>query len=98
MNEQDHDQGHRGGIRPVNAFSNAVDPRKLYPVHFDHLLAELVNTGHAPERWRVLDATETKLRDHHLAVDFTLVSRVGDQVWRRRVVLNAGRLVRIEAC
>jgi hypothetical protein len=23
-------------IQPVNAFSNAVDPRKLYPAHFDH--------------------------------------------------------------
>ena len=31
-------------IQPVNAFSNAVDPRKLYP-HFDHLMRNLYHSG-----------------------------------------------------
>lgn len=60
-------------IQPVNAFSNAVDPRKLYPAHFDHLMRNLYHSGQQPERWRVLDAAEVRLDEDGIEVEFTLV-------------------------
>ncbi len=80
---------------PVNAYSNASDPRKLFPLHFDYLMRDIFTAGDAPETWRVLDATETRLDEHGMEVEFTLIRNGTDMVWRRRVLMNAGRLVRI---
>jgi urocanate hydratase len=79
--------------KPVNAFSNAVDPRLHYPHHFDHLMRHLFAQGEQPERWRVLDAAETRLDEDGMEVEFVLVQRGTNLVWRRRVLVNAGRLV-----
>ena len=83
-------------VTPVNAFSNAVDPRKMYPTHFDHLMHDLFASGETPEKWRVLDASETRLDEFGMEVEFTLVRHGTDLVWRRRVLVDAGRLVKIE--
>ena len=80
---------------PVNAFSNAVDPRKLYPAHFDHLMRNLYHAGQQPERWRVLDASEVRLDEDGMEVEFTLVQHGTDLVWHRSVLVCAGQLVRI---
>ena len=85
-----------GTVTPVNAFSNAIDPRKLYPAHFDHLMRDLFTSGEMPEMWRVLDATETRLDEHGMEVEFTLVRHGTDMVWRRSVLVAGGRLVRIK--
>ncbi len=82
-------------IRPVNAYSNAIDPRKLYPHHFDHLMRNLFKMGEVPEEWRVLDATETRLDEHGMEVEFTLVRQGADLVWRQRVLVEAGKLIKI---
>ena len=82
-------------VTPVNAYSNAVDPRKMYPTHFDHLMHDLFVSGETPEKWRVLDASETRLDEFGMEVEFTLVRHGTDLVWRRRVLVDAGRLVRI---
>jgi hypothetical protein len=82
-------------IQPVNAFSNAVDPRKLYPAHFDHLMRNLYHSGQQPERWRVLDAAEVRLDEDGMEVEFTLVQHGTDLVWHRSVLVCAGQLVRI---
>lgn len=86
----------RDGVTPVNAFSNAVDPRKLYPAHFDHLMRDLFANGETPEMWRVLDATETRLDEHGMEIEFTLIRHGTDLVWRRSVLVDGGRLVKIE--
>lgn len=83
-------------VTPVNAFSNAVDPRKMFPTHFDHLMHNLFISGETPEKWRVLDASETRLDEFGMEVEFTLVRHGTDLVWRRRVLVDGGRLVRIE--
>ena len=83
-------------VTPVNAYSNAVDPRKMYPTHFDHLMHDLFISGETPEKWRILDATETRLDEHGMEVEFTMVRHGTDLVWRRRVLVDAGRLVKIE--
>lgn len=83
-------------VTPVNAFSNAVDPRKMYPTHFDYLMHDLFVSGETPEKWRVLDASETRLDEFGMEVEFTLVLHGTDLVWRRRVLVEAGRLVWIE--
>ncbi len=80
---------------PVNAYSNAIDPRKLFPSHYDYLMRDIFTTGETPEIWRVLDATETRLDENGMEVEFTLIRHGTDMVWRRRVLLNAGRLIRI---
>lgn len=80
---------------PVNAYSNAIDPRKLFPLHFDYLMRDFFSTGETPEAWRVLDAMETRLDENGMEVEFTLIRQGTDLVWRRRVLMNAGRLVRI---
>ena len=80
---------------PVNAFSSAIDPRKLYPSHFDFLMRDLFASGESPERWRIIDATETRLDEHGMEVEFTMVRGGTDLVWRRRVLVDAGRLVSI---
>lgn len=86
---------HDHNPKPVNAFSNAVDPRKLYPSHFDHLMRSLYESGETPELWRVLDASETRLDETCMEVEFTLVRHGTDLVWRRWVLIDAGRLVAI---
>lgn len=82
-------------IRPVNAYSNAIDPRKLYPHHFDHLMRNLFAMGEMPEQWRVLDATETRLDEHGMEIEFTIVRQGVDVVWRQRVLVSAGKLLAI---
>jgi|GEM_PF-3424041 len=79
----------------VNAFSNIVDPRKLYPAHFDGLMRDLYQRGQTPEQWRVLDASETRLDENGQEVEFTLVQHGTDLVWRSRVLVSRGVLVRI---
>lgn len=83
-------------VTPVNAFSNAIDPRKMYPAHFDHLMRSLFTSGETPEMWRILDATETRLDEHGMEIEFTMIRHGTDLVWRRSVLINAGRLVLIE--
>lgn len=96
-----HAQGHQqdrqpdSGKQAVNAFSNIVDPRKLYPAHFDGLMRDLYQRGQAPEQWRVLDASETRLDEDGQEIEFTLVQHVTDLVWRCRVLVSHGVLVRI---
>ncbi len=80
----------------VNAFSNLVDPRKLYPTHFDGLMRDLFQRGQQPERWRVLDASETRLDEDGQEVEFTLVQYGTDLVWRCRILVSHGTLVRID--
>ena len=98
-----HPQGNQqsiqyeSGKKAVNAFSNIVDPRKLYPAHFDGLMRDLYHRGQAPEQWRVLDASETRLDEDGQEVEFTLVQHVTDLVWRCRVLVSRGVLVRIAA-
>jgi hypothetical protein len=82
---------------PVNPFSNAVDPSKLYPLHLELLMRDLHTIGEVPEKWRVLDATETRLDEHGMEIEFTLVRKGTDLVWRRSVLISGGRLVRIKA-
>lgn len=82
--------------KPVNAFSNAVDPRLHYPHHFDHLMRHLFTAGEQPECWRVLDAAETRLDEYGMEVEFTLVQRGTNLVWRRRVLISAGQLVAVQ--
>jgi hypothetical protein len=82
--------------KPVNAYSNAIDPRKLYPHHFEYLMRDLYAAGHQPERWRVLDGTETRLDEDGMEIEFTLIQHGTDLVWRRRVLVCAGKLVAIQ--
>jgi hypothetical protein len=82
---------------PVNPLSNAVDPSKLYPLHLDLLMHDLHAIDEVPEMWRVLDATETRLDEHGMEIEFTLVRHGTDLVWRRSVLVSGGRLVRIKA-
>jgi hypothetical protein len=84
-------------LRPVNAFSSTVDPRKLFPTHFDGLMRGLYAGGQEPERWRVLDAQEYRLDEDGQEVDFTLVQNGTDLVWRLRVVVSHGTVVKIDA-
>lgn len=81
--------------QPVNAFSNIVDPRKLYPLHFDALMHDLFSCGEQPESWRVLDASETRLDEEGQEIEFTLVKHQTDVVWRRRILAAHGRVVRV---
>ena len=83
------------GRTPVNAYSNAIDPRRLYPIHFDHLMRDLLAAGQQPNNWRVLDATETRLDENGMEIDFTLIEQGTARIWRRRVLLAAGRLIAI---
>jgi hypothetical protein len=87
--------------QPVNAFSNMVDPRRLYPTHFEALMRDLFAQGEQPESWRVLDAIETRLDENGQEVEFTMVKRCSDRkeevVWRRRITASHGKVVRIEA-
>jgi len=83
--------------QPVNAFSNIVDPRKLYPTHFDGLMRDLFQRGQQPERWRVLDASETRLDEDGQEVEFTLVQHGTDLVWRCRILVSHGAMVRIQS-
>ncbi len=82
---------------PVNAFSNAVDPRRTFPTHFDALMRMLFTQGHKPEDWRVLDASEASLDEDGQEVDFTLLQHGTDVVWRCRVLVSHGTAVRITA-
>ncbi|MEK7411949.1 MAG: hypothetical protein AAB263_01385 [Planctomycetota bacterium] len=86
---------------PVNAFSSMVDPRRLFPMHFDALMRDMYSQGQQPERWRVLDAVETQLDQHGQEVEFTLVQynaqRSEELIWRRRVLASHGKVVRILA-
>lgn len=81
--------------RPVNAFSNIVDPRQFFPAHFDALMRSLFERGEQPERWRALDAVEIRLDEDGQEVEFTLVQHGTSLVWRCRVLLCHGQLVRI---
>ncbi len=83
-------------VTPVNDYSNAIDPRKMYPAHFDHLMRALFEAGETPEMWRVIDASETRLDENGMEIEFTLIRHGTDLVWRRRVLITAGRLVQIE--
>ncbi len=83
--------------QPVNAFSNAVDPRRLYPTHFDALMRMLFDQGHQPEDWRVLDASEVRLDEDGQEIEFTLLQHGTDLVWRCRVLACHGAAVRISA-
>jgi hypothetical protein len=76
-------------IQPVNALSNAVDPRRLYPAHFD-LMQNLYHSGQQPERWRALDAAEVRLDEDGMEVEFTLVQHGADLVWHGSVLRAAG--------
>ena len=82
-------------VTPVNDYSNAVDPRKLYPAHFDYLMRTLFESGETPEMWRVLDASETRLDEFGMEVEFTLVRHGTDLVWRRAVLIKNGRLMKV---
>jgi hypothetical protein len=84
------------GRTPVNAYSNAIDPRRMYPIHFDHLMRDLFAAGQQPDHWRVLDATETRLDEHGMEIDFTLIEHATERVWRRRVLVDCGRLIAIK--
>jgi hypothetical protein len=59
-------------------------------------MRDLFAAGQQPENWRVLDATETRLDEHGMEIDFTLIEHGTDRVWRRRVLVAAGRLVAIK--
>ena len=69
-----HGYARKNPIQPVNAFSDAVDPRRLYPAHFD-LMRNLYHSGQQPERWRMLDAAEVRLDEDGMEVEFTLVQQ-----------------------
>jgi hypothetical protein len=81
--------------QPVNAFSNAVDPRKLFPMHFDLLMRDLMKRGETPEHWRVISAEEVRLDEMNFDVEFTLLDQRSKGVTRRRVDVQQGKLQRI---
>ena len=73
-----------------HAFSNAVDPRKLYPAHFDHLMRNLYHSG------QLADARmPPRFDEDGMEVEFTLVQHGTDLVWHRSVLVCAGQLARI---
>lgn len=82
----------------VNAFSSISDPRKLYPLHFDALMRDLFQQGQQPEQWRCLDAHETRLDEDGCEVEFTLIQHGTDLVWRRRVLVACGQVLRVFPC
>ena len=83
-------------IQPVNACSSAVDPRRLYPAHFD-LMRNLYHSGQQPERWRMLDAAEVRLDEDGMEVEFTLVQHGTDRCGTAASWSAPGQLVRIVA-
>jgi len=55
----------------------------------------LFESGETPEMWRVLDASETRLDEYGMEVEFTLVRHGTDLVWRRAVLIKNGRLMKV---
>ncbi len=80
---------------PVNSLSNAIDPRKKFPLHVEHLMRHLENSGQQPQQWLVLDAHELRLDENGMEVEFTLVQHGTNCIWRRRVLVGTGRLLAI---
>jgi hypothetical protein len=81
---------------PVNPVSRAVHPREQYPLHFDLLMRDLFSLGITPEEWQVIAAEEVRLDEDGMDVDFTLVHASSNQVRRRRVEVQQGKLLRIQ--
>jgi hypothetical protein len=83
---------------PVNPLSRAVHPREQYPLHFDLLMRDIFHLGRAPEEWQVIAAEEVRLDEDGMDVDFTIIHVSTNQIRRRRVCVQQGRLVRILDC
>jgi hypothetical protein len=80
---------------PVNPFSRAVHPRLQYPRHFDFLMRDLYDQGMVPEQWQVVTADEVRLDENGMDIEFTLLEPAVNRLWRRRVCVEGGKLVRI---
>jgi hypothetical protein len=83
---------------PVNPFSRAVQPREQFPLHFDLLMRDLFAQGETPESWQVIAADEVRLDEDGMDVEFTLLRTGTDQVWRRRIDVQHGKLRAIRDC
>lgn len=89
----DASAGEPGGERgkPVEA-----DPTKHFPVHLSFLDGHLVAQGDDLSRWRIVQATETRLDESGMEVVFTLTQRYpGQATITRRILVHAGELIRI---
>jgi hypothetical protein len=81
--------------KPVNPLSRAVNPKEQYPLHFDLLMRDLYKQGMVPEQWKVIAADEVRLDENGMDVEFTLHEPKVNRVWRRRVEVQHGKLLRI---
>jgi hypothetical protein len=76
----------------VNAWSSISDPKKKFPAHYAFLKEDLRTAGELPERWKVIDAMETRTTANGTEVEFTLVRHGTDLIWHRAVVVMDGKL------
>jgi hypothetical protein len=82
----------------VNPSSQAVQPRLQFPLHFDLLMRELFIQGDAPDHWQVIAGDEVRLDEGGMDVEFTMLHISTNQVSRRRVNVQQGKLVSITDC
>jgi len=81
--------------QPVNALSNAANPRGQYPAHVNFLMRDLYDRGLIPEEWQIVAADEIHLDEDGMTVEFTVLQRQENLMHRIAIEVCGGMLVRI---
>jgi len=81
--------------QPVNALSNAANPRSQYPAHVNFLMRDLYDRGLIPEEWQIVAADEIHLDEDGMTVEFTVLQRTENLMHRISIEVAGAKLVRI---
>ncbi len=79
----------------VNDFSRAVVPCEQFELHHGYLVRDMNQRGINPADWEIVSGEEVRLDEQGMDVEFTMMRRGSDTIWRRRVNIQGGRLISI---